>query len=311
MAATDIKPIETGSSIADVGKQVGNTPLRFFQSISRPNVPIYAKAEWNQLGGSIKARAAFNIIRTALEDGDLSNGGYLLDASSGNTAIAYGAIGQKLGINVTICLPENASSRRIEQLRDLGVEIVFTSPFEGTEGAQDKAKELVASHPGKYFYADQYSNDANWLAHVTSTGPEIIRQTNGLITHFVAGLGTTGTFTGTSRYLRSYGDIELTALQPDGPLHILEGWKHLETAYVPAIYDDKVADQVLPVSSEETVDMMQLIYREEGIKLSPSSAANLVGASKVANELSEGVVVTVLPDSIDRYKEVEQEVFGK
>lgn len=297
------------SRITEVADSVGNTPLLHFKSLSRPKVKVYAKAEWTQLGGSVKARAAFGIINRALAEGVLFDGLSLLDASSGNTAIAYGAIGRQLGIRVTICLPENASARRIELLRELGVDIVFTSPFEGTEGAQRVARRIMAESGEKYYYADQYSNDANWRAHYNGTGPEIIKQTRKAVTHFLAGLGTTGTFTGTSRYLKQTGDVRTIGLQPDGPLHILEGWKHLETAAVPSIYDAGIADDILQISSEETVEFMQYIHKREGLRLSPSSAANLLGAYKVAGSIHSGVVVTVLPDSIERYREIEHEVF--
>ena len=311
MQAVKSKRRNHSKTLARVAQEIGNTPLLVFNSLSNPNVRLAAKAEWSQLGGSVKARAAFNIIRTAIEAGALTDGKSLLDASSGNTAIAYGAIGKMLGIPVTICLPENASARRVELLREFGVDIVFTSPFEGTEGAQAEARAIMQRDGDNYYYADQYSNDANWQAHIETTGPEILSQTGGRITHFVAGLGTTGTFTGTSRFLKSHLGIQCIGLQPDGPMHIMEGWKHLETADVPSIYDSTLPDTVLPVSSEETVEMMEFIASEEGIRLSPSAAANLAGANQVAKSINEGVVVTVLPDSIERYRELEKEVFDK
>jgi S-sulfo-L-cysteine synthase (O-acetyl-L-serine-dependent) len=288
---------------------IGNTPLLPFDSLSTATTSVFAKAEWRQLGGSVKARAAFAIIRNAIKNGDLNSDLYILDASSGNTAIAYGEICKKLGLGITICLPENASQRRIEVLRDLGVEIVFTSPFEGTEGAQLKAMELYAASPDKYFYADQYNNPDNWKAHYNTSAVEILNQTEHRITHFVAGLGTTGTFTGTARRLKEEIGCMCIALQPDSAMHIMEGWKHLETAQTPGIFDNRLPDEVISVSSEDAVDMMRDIEKISGLRLSPSSAANLVGAKIVADQLSEGVVVTMLPDSIERYHELETEIF--
>ncbi len=297
--------------IGEIGEQIGGTPLLHFPTLSTTNVQVYAKAEWTQLSGSVKARAAYNIIREALESGKLTEGVELLDASSGNTAIAYGTICAELDIPSTICLPRNASQRRVELLNELGVHIHFTSPFEGTEGAQREARELNAAHAGRFYYADQYSNDANWKAHYNGTALEILDQTFGEITHFVAGLGTTGTFTGTARRLKEELAPRCIALQPDTALHILEGWKHLETADIPRIYDSALHDDLLQVDADSTAEMMRHIDAAAGLRLSPSSAANLVGAKAVADTLNEGVVVTVLPDSIDRYKELEQEVFGQ
>ena len=297
------------TAIDALGGQVGNTPLLHLTNISREGVEVYAKCEWAQLSGSVKARAAYGIVKEAIGSGLLYPGKQLLDASSGNTAIAYGHIGRALDIDVTICLPENASIRRIELLRELGVEIVFTSPFEGTEGAQAKARELWASDPDRYFYADQYSNAANWRAHYNGTALEILSQTAYGITHFVAGLGTTGTFVGTTRRLKEEVGVTAVALQPDSALHALEGWKHLETADIPAIYDSSVADAMRQVSSEAAIDMIARMDRDMGLRISPSSAANLVGAANLANELESGLIVTVMPDSIDRYKELERQIF--
>ncbi|MES1224890.1 MAG: cysteine synthase family protein, partial [Bacteroidota bacterium] len=271
---------------------------------SKKNVHLFAKEEWKQLSGSVKCRPAFNIIRKAIESGELSQHGALLDATSGNTGIAYAAIGAKLGIKVVLCLPENASKERKEILQSLGAEIILTSKFEGTDGAQDAARELVQKNPGKYFYADQYKNNNNWKAHYYTTAPEIYNALPG-ITHFVAGLGTTGTFTGTGRRLRELSpSIQLISLQPDSALHALEGWKHLETAVVPAIYDSSVADQNFEVSTEEAYEVLKAVAKYEGLILSPSSAANIAGAMRVAQKLDEGTVVTMLPDNADKYSEV-------
>ncbi|MFT3825110.1 MAG: cysteine synthase family protein [Chitinophagaceae bacterium] len=288
-----------------LGSEVGNTPLhRISQLFNKPGVTVYAKKEWLQLSGSVKARAAYNIFKTAVENGDLIRDKILLDATSGNTGIAYAAIGKRLGIPVVLCLPENASKERKDILTALGAEIVYTSRFEGTDGAQEVARELATTHPEKYFYADQYKNNSNWLAHYHSTAPEIF---NALptVTHFVAGLGTTGTFTGTGRRLRQLNPaIKLVSLQPDNPMHGLEGWKHLETAIVPAIYDDTVADENLEVSSEEAYEIIKAAYKHEGLLLSPSAAANLAGAIRVAEKTERGTVVTVFPDNADKYSEV-------
>jgi len=293
------------SKLNEVARQVGNTSLLPLRKIfSKKNVHLFAKEEWKQLSGSVKCRPAFNIIRKAIENGELSQDSALLDATSGNTGIAYAAIGAKLGIKVVLCLPENASKERKEILQSLGAEIILTSRFEGTDGAQEVAKELVEKNPGKYFYADQYKNDNNWKAHYLTTAPEIFNALPG-ITHFVAGLGTTGTFTGTGRKLRELKpSINLISLQPDSALHGLEGWKHLETAVVPAIYDSSVADENFEVTTEEAYEMLKAIAKYEGIILSPSSAANIAGAIRVAEKLDEGTVVTMLPDNADKYSEV-------
>ena len=292
-----------------VGKQVGNTPLHTIQHIfNKPGVLIHAKLEWKQLSGSVKARAAYNIFRAAIEEGQLSGEKILLDATSGNTGIAYATIGKLLNIPVTLCLPENASRERKEILESLGINIIYTSRFEGTDGAQQEASRLAMENPDRYFYADQYKNDNNWKAHYTSTALEIYDAMPG-ITHFVAGLGTTGTFVGTGRRLRELNPlIQLISLQPDTALHGLEGWKHMETAVVPKIYDETIADKNLEISTEEAYEIMESAYKQEGLLLSPSSAANLAGAIRVAKELEEGVIVTVFPDNADKYSEVVKKI---
>jgi len=227
-----------------------------------------------------------------------------LDATSGNTGIAYAAIAARSGIKVTLCLPENASKERKEILKELGAEIILTSQLEGTDGAQALAKELERKEPDRYFYADQYKNNNNWKAHYNSTALEILKALPA-ITHFVAGLGTTGTFVGTGRRLMELSpSTKLISLQPDSALHGLEGWKHLSTAVVPGIYDDTIAHENHEVSTEEAYEMIKLAHKFEGIRLSPSSAANLVGAIRVAEDLDEGIVVTVLPDNADKYSAV-------
>jgi cysteine synthase B len=285
--------------------QVGNTPLvRIKNLIPKKGVELWVKKEWEQLSGSVKCRAAYRIFLDALEKGELNESMTLLDATSGNTGIAYATIGSALGIKVVLCLPENASKERKEILTSLGAEIIYTSKYEGTDGAQEVAKELAERYPHKYFYADQYKNDNNWKAHYYGTAAEIINELPDL-THFVAGLGTTGTFVGTGRRLREFNpNIQLISFQPDSALHGLEGWKHLETAIVPTIYDPSVADKNIEITTEESYEIIRAAAKHEGLLLSPSSAANIVGALKVISEIDEGVVVTVLPDNADKYSEV-------
>jgi cysteine synthase B len=288
-----------------LGAKVGRTPLHRISKLHvKPGVTIYAKKEWEQLSGSVKARAAYNIFRHAIESGQLTQEKILLDATSGNTGIAYATIGKALNIRVSLCLPENASQERKDILRSLGAEIIFTSKFEGTDGSQVEAKKLALAEPEKYFYADQYKNDNNWKAHYYTTGPEIIDALPNL-THFVAGLGTTGTFVGTGRRLKDWNpSVQLISLQPDNALHGMEGWKHLETAIVPKIYDPFLADSELEIGTEETYETLKAAYKHEGLLLSPSSAANLAGALRVAGQIEKGVILTVFPDNADKYSEV-------
>jgi S-sulfo-L-cysteine synthase (O-acetyl-L-serine-dependent) len=290
--------------------QIGNTPLIDFPTIfKKEKVQLYAKKEWEQLSGSVKARAAFAIFRDAIEKGILYPGKILLDATSGNTGIAYGWIGKILGIQVTLCLPENASAERKAILQKLGVKLIFTSRFEGTDGAQGVAMSMFHKSPDLYFYADQYKNENNWRAHFEGTAVEILRDVPQL-THFVTGLGTTGSFVGTGRRLKKENkNIQLISLEPDNPIHGLEGWKHLETAMVPEIYDSSIADEKLEISTEDAYDMIVKVKEKEGLLLSPSSAANLVGAIRIASGLNTGIVVTLLPDNGDKYEEVNRKLF--
>jgi cysteine synthase B len=288
-----------------LGPQIGHTSLhRITRLFNKPGVTLYAKKEWEQLSGSVKARAAYAIFKAAIESGSLNPHKTLLDATSGNTGIAYATIGKQLGVPVTLCLPENASPERKAILHALGANIIYTSRFEGTDGAQQVASDLANSQPHTYFYADQYKNDNNWKAHYHSTALEIINTLPG-ITHFVAALGTTGTFTGTGRRLKELNPaIHLTSLQPDNPLHGLEGWKHLETAVVPGIYDSELADDNQEVGTEEAWEIIKAAYHYEHLLLSPSAAANLAGAMKVAAKLERGTVVTILPDNADKYHDI-------
>lgn len=293
------------SKAKKLGAEIGGTPLIPIKSLfHKKGVQLYAKQEWKQLSGSVKARPAYNIILQALIKGELNSQKTLLDATSGNTGIAYASIGKKLGIRVALCLPENASKERKAILKELDVDILYTSKYEGTDGAQQVARELAQKHPDKYFYADQYKNDNNWRAHYHGTAVEIVSEQPAL-THFIAGLGTTGTFVGTGRRLKELNPaIRLISLQPDSALHALEGWKHLETAIVPKIYDPGVADENWEVSTEEAYEVLKAAARHERLLLSPSSAANLAGALRLAESLEDGVVVTVLPDNADKYSEV-------
>jgi S-sulfo-L-cysteine synthase (O-acetyl-L-serine-dependent) len=291
--------------------QIGHTPLLTFPEIFRKeNVMIYAKQEWEQLSGSVKARAAFAIFRDAIEKKQLHPGKILLDATSGNTGIAYARIGKILGIRVLLCLPENASAERKEILRSLGAELILTSRYEGTDGAQEIARSMAQKSPGLYFYADQYKNENNWKAHYDGTAVEILEDVP-RITHFVTGLGTTGSFVGTGRRLKKENAaIRLISLEPDNPLHGLEGWKHLETAIVPGIYDPGIADENLEISTEDAYEMIIRVKQEKGLMLSPSSAANLVGAIRVASAIEKGIIVTLLPDNGDKYGEVIKKLFS-
>ncbi|MCX6199141.1 MAG: cysteine synthase family protein [Bacteroidetes bacterium] len=306
---TEVKN-ELKQKLFTVSKKIGNTPLIPIRHLhDNKKVRIYAKAEWQQLSCSVKARAAFNIIRHAIENGELDENRILLDATSGNTGIAYAAIAKELGLRVVLCLPANASAERKSILQSLGAQIIYTSKFGGTDEAQEVAAELALQNPDKYFYASQYTNEQNWKAHYYGTAVEIARDAPPF-THFVAGLGTTGTFVGTGRRLKEFNPaVQLIALQPDLALHGLEGWKHLDTANVPQIYDASVADRILEVSSNRAHDIIKEAARKEDLLLSPSSAANLAGALQIASEIEEGVIITVLPDNADKYSEIIKQIF--
>ena len=284
--------------------QIGNTPLLRLDRIVRRYEPveIYAKTEWFNPGGSVKDRPALNMILEGERTGDLRPGKVILDATSGNTGIAYAMIGACRGYQVTLCLPANASSERKRVLKAYGAEPILTDPALSTDGAIEKAQEMYRSDPARYFYPDQYNNEANWKAHYASTGPEIIRQTDGQLTHFVAGLGTAGTFVGTGRCLREFNPaIRLISFQPDAAFHGLEGLKHMPTALVPGIYDPSLADENLWISTEEAYRMVRRLAREEGLLVGISSGAALVACLRVAARLRQGRIVTVFPDSGDKY----------
>ena len=304
--------LQQATEIVDL---IGYTPLIRLRRVTRhlpEGIEIYGKAEWFNPGGSVKDRPAWNIVRTAIERGELRGGKRLLDATSGNTGIAFAMIGAALGFGVTLCMPANVSTERKRILKAYGAEVIYTDPLESSDGAIRKARALYAQHPDRYYYADQYNNPANWQAHYETTGVEIWQQTEGRITHFVAGLGTTGTFVGVGRRLREYRrDIQLIALQPDSPFHGLEGLKHLETAIVPGIYDPTLADANLEISTEDAYAMARRLAREEGLLVGVSAAAAVVGSLRVAEailrdaekrgEEPRAVIVTILCDSADKY----------
>ncbi|HUE99137.1 MAG TPA: cysteine synthase family protein [Anaerolineales bacterium] len=306
MTLLDYKIYESDlDSGADLTAHVGNTPLLPLQRLSRrlsPRVKVFAKAEWFNPGGSVKDRPALHIIRTALARGDLGNGKRLLDSTSGNMGISYATFGAVLGIPVTLAVPASASPERISILHALGAEVLLTDPTEGSDGAILMARQLVTEKPNDYWYANQYNNDANWRAHHRSTGPEILCQTDERVTHFVAGLGTSGTLIGTGKYLREQlPHVKIIAFQPDAAFHGLEGLKHMPTAIKPGIYDPAFADETREVRTEDAHEMVLRLAREEGLFVGISSGAAAVAALRVARELEEGVVVTLFPDAGYKY----------
>jgi S-sulfo-L-cysteine synthase (O-acetyl-L-serine-dependent) len=283
---------------------IGNTPLLRIRNFTSDNdsVELYAKAEWFSPGGSIKDRAALNMILEAERSGALTKEKIIIDATSGNTGIAYAMIGSILGYRVTLALPSNANRERKQMLSAFGAEIIFTDPLEGTDGAQLRVKEIVAADPDRYFYPDQYNNPANWKAHYQTTAPEIWQQTKNRITHFLTGLGTTGTFVGTSRRLKEFNpSITCISFEPDSPLHGIEGLKHLPTAIRPGIYDSALADKHMTVSTDDAYSMVKRLAREEGLFVGISSGAALAAALKLASHLTSGVIVTIFPDGGARY----------
>src|SRR5689334_10921942 len=288
-------------------ERVGNTPLLRLDCVTSelPDVEILGKAEWYNPGGSVKDRAASRIIAEALRTGQLKPGKMLLDSTSGNTGIAYAMIGAAQGIPVTLCMPENVSPERKRILQAYGANILYTDPGEGSDGAIRMARELYAKHPDLYYYADQYSNEANWQAHYHGTANEIWQQTEGRVTHFVSMLGTGGTFVGTTRRLKELNPrVRCISLQPDSPFHGIEGAKHMATAIVPKIYDAELADENIEISTEASYKMVKRMAREEGLLVGISSGAAVVGCMEVASRLKKGqpvVIVTVLCDSGDKY----------
>jgi cysteine synthase B len=291
-----------------IESSIGNTPLIRLRNVTRDlpaGVEVLAKAEHLNPGGSVKDRPALAMILAGERSGELQRGMTILDATSGNTGIAYGMIGAARGYPVAICLPKNASTRRKQILRSFGVELIETDPLLSTDGAQLVARELFAREPNRYFYPDQYNNPANWHAHYEGTATEIWKQTQGRITHFIAGLGTSGTFVGTTRRLKELnGRIRAISLQPDSPFHGLEGLKHMATALVPGIYDPRLADENVEVATEDGQEMARRLVREEGLLVGTSSGANVFAALRLGLSLpAEAVVVTVLCDGGERYLE--------
>ncbi len=289
---------------SDVLSRIGDTPLFELKSLSAQVAPvrIFGKAEWYNPGGSVKDRPALNMILRGIEDGVLTREKRILDATSGNTGIAYAMVGAALGYGVTLAVPRNLGQLHRRILEAYGAELVFTDPHKGSDGAIEKAMTMHDAEPGRWFYPNQYGNDANWQAHYQTTAPEIFRQTEGAVTHFVAGLGTSGTFVGTGRGLRVLKpDVRLVRFEPDSPMHGLEGMKHYPTSIVPSIFDPDLADETRSVSTEDAQAMVRHLARHDGILIGPSAGANLWCALQVARELKEGVVVTILCDSAHKY----------
>jgi S-sulfo-L-cysteine synthase (O-acetyl-L-serine-dependent) len=284
---------------------VGNTPLLPLRRIGAhlpERVKLFAKAEWFNPSGSVKDRAALFILRQALDSGELSPSKRLLDSTSGNMGIAYATLCASLDIPVTLALPSNASAERIAILRALGAELILTDPLEGSDGATQVAKEMAKQNPERYFYANQYDNPASWWAHYHTTGPEIALQTGYAVTHFVAGLGTSGTLTGTTRFLREHNpQVQAIAVQPDTSFHGLEGLKHMDSSRKPGIFDPSLVDQSRHIPTESAYQMVMQLARQEGLFVGISAGAAAVAAVQVAEELQEGVVVTVFPDAGYKY----------
>ena len=294
---------------ATLEEQIGNTPLLAFRNITAhlpADVNIYAKAEWANPGGSVKDRAAYYIIKQAEASGELFPGKTLVDSTSGNTGIAYAMLGAAKGIPVKLFVPANASPERLSILRNYGVDVVLTDPLEGSDGAILAVRELVEREPEQYFYANQYNNPANALAHYETTAPEIWAQTKGTVTHFVAGLGTSGTLMGTGKRLKELNpDVQIVAMQPASPFHGLEGLKHMDTAIKPGIYHPEQADRHVVAQTEAAHEMARRLAREEGYLVGISAAAAMVSALQIAEERADqgqpGVVVTLFPDNAYKY----------
>jgi S-sulfo-L-cysteine synthase (O-acetyl-L-serine-dependent) len=300
---TTVKPL--GTSILE---RIGNTPLVRLDVLTAntPGIQILGKAEWTNPGGSVKDRAAASIVTDAQRRGLLSKSRGLLDATSGNTGIAYAMLGAAMGFPVTLCMPSNVSQERKRYLKAYGAEIIWTNPADGSDGAIRKAREMIAAQPDRYYYADQYSNDENWRAHYRTTGNEIWEQTEGQVTHFVAALGTTGTFMGTTRRLKELNPkIQCVSMQPDSPFNGLEGLKHMATAIVPKIYDPNLADQNIEMATERAYAMAKYLGRNQGLLVGVSAAAATAAALQLAEEEAakgrEAVIVTILCDGADKY----------
>ena len=289
-------------------ERIGNTPLLRLDGLvdGLEGITLLGKAEWANPGGSVKDRAAASMVRVARANGSLAPGKTLLDATSGNTGIAYAMLGAALGFPVLLAMPSNVSTERKRVLRAYGAQVEWTNPDHGSDGAIRRARELAANEPERFCYMDQYSNNANWKAHYETTGPEIWSQTTGTVTHFVAGLGTSGTFMGTVRRLKELNpSLRAISMQPDSPFHGLEGLKHMATAIVPAIYDPQLADQNIEVETEAAYSMAKRMARQQGMLVGISAAAAVVASLQVAREEAaagrRATIVTVLCDSADKY----------
>lgn len=294
--------LERESGLLD---RVGNTPLIPLRRLSGhlPSaIQIHAKAEWHNPSGSVKDRPAASILRSALQQGQFEDGKVLLDSTSGNMGIAYATLAASIGVSVHLTLPSNASRIRQGMLRALGATLTLTDPVEGSDGARHVAADMAHKRPGLYYYADQYSNPANWRAHFETTGPELLADTGGVMTHFIAGLGTTGTVVGSGRYLRKTApNVSVVAFQPEGPMHGLEGLKNLPSSEVPEIFDPSVPDEIIDVNTEEAYAMARRLAREEGLLVGTSSAAAAVTALELAERINSGVIVAIFADSGLKY----------
>jgi cysteine synthase B len=299
-----LSPREKGTSYS-ILNAIGNTPLIKISRITEklnPGVKIFAKAEWFNPGGSVKDRPALNMILEGEKKGLLTKDKIIIDATSGNTGIAYAMIAAAKGYKLKLAMPSNVSVERKKIIEAYGAEIIYTDPLENTDGAQRAVKKIYSENSGMYFYPDQYNNSANWKAHYKTTALEILVQTNGKITHFVSGLGTTGTFVGVSKKLKEVNpEIKCIAFQPDSPLHGLEGLKHLQTAIIPGIYDESLADGMLAISTEESYEFVKKLALKEGIFAGFSSGAAMAAALKIAQEIDSGIIVTVFPDGGTKY----------
>ncbi len=301
---TELDPATVSGEGRTVLERIGNTPLIRLQRIAAatPNVEIFGKAEYFNPGGSVKDRPAWNMIREGEKSGKLRPGGAIIDATSGNTGIAYAMIGAVRGYRVKLFLPENASPERKKILRAYGAELVLTDAGEQTDGAIRACQAECRAHPDRYFYPDQYGNPANWQAHYKTTGPEILRRSGGRLTHFISGLGTSGTMMGVGRFLRERAPhTQLVSMQPATPLHGLEGLKHMATSIKPGIYDDSVAHESVFVETEDAYETVKRLAREEGLMVGISSGANVAAALRLAQTIESGVIVTVLCDGADKY----------
>ena len=286
------------------------TPLLRFKGLSKPGVEIFAKAEWYNPSGSVKFRPALNIVEEGEKSGQLTKSKIIIDASSGNTGVAYAVLGQLKGYAVELVMPKNVADERRNAAEKAGAKIIFSDPLAGSDGAIILARKRVKENPEKYFYADQYFNEHNWKAHYQTTALEILWQTQNRITHFVAGLGTTGTFMGTSRRLKAeHKKIQAISMEPEESLHGMEGLKHMATAIVPGIYDPKLADRHLFVDTDAAYEMQAKLQKQSGLHVGTSAAGALVAASRIASEISQGVMVTILPAGDDTHVQAGQKIF--